>query len=405
MSSSWRSDKLDRLGSSIFSEVARWRQEASEAGLDVIDLSIGSPDLPPSSAVRQALSEAALRPESYRYPSSQGSIEFRRTAAEWLRHRFGTEVDPETEVVTLMGSQDGLAHLATAICNPGDMAIVPDPGYPIYAASLAVAGVEAAFLPLRAEGGFLPDPDSLPDGIWDKARFVLVGLPGNPIGTAAGMDVLERLVDKARRHRTLLVLDLAYSEMGYGDYRPFSVLTIPGAKEIAVEFHSMSKSFHMAGCRIGFMAGNAGAVGALKELKANIDYGVFPAVQEAAAAALREAMDDSGYAGFRGVYEERRDRFSEALSRAGWSVPKPDATMFLWAALPQPAAGAAAWSSRRFARQLLQDAGVAVVPGDAFGSEGEGYVRIALVESADRLGEAAERIGAWLKKQGLGEGR
>lgn len=393
-------DKLARLGSSIFAEVAEWRDKASAAGLDVIDLSIGSPDLPPSDRVMRALSEAALRPGSYRYPTSHGSEAFRRKAAEWMSFRFDAEVDPHHELATLMGSQDGLGHLALALCNPGDKAIVPDPGYPVYAAALAVAEVEPVYIKLRPENGFLPDPDSLPDEVWNEARFVLLGLPGNPVGAASSRELLIRLLDKCRKHNTLLVHDLAYSEMGYDGYRPESVLALPGAKGIAVEFHSMSKSFHMAGCRIGYIAGNAEAVGALRSLKANIDYGVFGAVQEAAVAALAEAMEP-GYSGFGSIYESRRNAFVQALGEAGWPVSAPAATMFVWAPVPQRGERC---SSRSFAERLLAATGVAVVPGDAFGSEGEGYVRIALVEEQDRLVEAAGRIARWLPAFWRGEG-
>ncbi|QGG55510.1 aminotransferase class I/II-fold pyridoxal phosphate-dependent enzyme [Paenibacillus sp. B01] len=386
--------KLGRLGSSVFAEVASWRSRAEASGIDVIDLSIGSPDLPPSERVMRALSEAALDPASYRYPSSHGSELFRRKAAEWMRHRFGVELDPDEELLALMGSQDGLAHLALALCEPGDAAIVPDPGYPVYAASLALAGAEPILLPLKAGNGFLPDPDLVPDEAWERARFVLLGLPGNPIGAASSRELLEALVAKCRRHGVVLVHDLAYSEMGYGGYRPISALSVPGALDVAVEFHSMSKSFHMAGCRLGFLAGSREAVGALRRLKANIDYGVFGAVQRAAAEALDEAMEP-GYSGFRHIYESRRDALVRALGEAGWPVEPPEATMFLWAAVPQPADGART-SSRRFAERLLAETGVAVVPGDAFGGEGEGYVRIALVEDEARLIEAAARIARWL---------
>ncbi|WP_127532623.1 aminotransferase class I/II-fold pyridoxal phosphate-dependent enzyme [Paenibacillus kobensis] len=401
MAKSWRSDKLGRLGSSIFSEVAQWKAEAAGAGHEVIDLGIGSPDRPPTESVRKALAEAVLKPDRYAYPSSQGSIAFRQKAAQWLRWRFGdaAAVDPETEIVTLMGSQDGLAHLAMAVCNAGDTAVVPNPGYPIYSAALALAEVQAELLPLRADNGFLPDLDAVPENVWQKAKFVLLGYPANPVTSVANAAFFERMIALAKQHGFLFVHDLAYSEMGFGGERPMSVLQFEGAKEVAVEFHSLSKSFNMAGCRIGFLAGNAVAVGALRELKANIDYGVFGAVQEAGIAALDEgmsgAMEPAGK-----LYERRRDLFIEALAAEGWNVEKPRATMFVWAPLPDmqwtlPDGGP--WNSRRVAQEMLLRAGVAVIPGDAFGSEGEGYVRIALVEEDDRLIEAARRIGRFIR--------
>ncbi|AJY73634.1 aminotransferase class I/II-fold pyridoxal phosphate-dependent enzyme [Paenibacillus beijingensis] len=398
----WRSDRLSKLGSSIFAEVGQWKDEAIAGGIDVIDLGIGSPDRPPSEHVRRILSEAALRDDSYSYPASKGSAAFRAQAAAWMKHRFGVDVDPEQEIVTLMGSQDGLAHLATALCNAGDRAIVPDPGYPIYAASLAVAGVEPIFVPLKRERGYLPDLDALPESAWEEAVFILLSFPGNPVPALANADFFRQLIDKARRFGVLIVHDLAYSELGFDGLRPPSILELEGAKETAVEFHSLSKSFNMAGCRIGFLTGNAEAVGALRELKGNIDYGVFNAVQEAGIAALEEGMNDPNYESVAPLYQRRRDCLVEALRQEGWNVPSPPATMFLWAPVPQPGeATGERWSSRRISREMLLETGVVVIPGDAFGSEGEGYVRIALVESEERLQEAARRIGEWLRKHGL----
>ncbi|EFM11616.1 aminotransferase class I and II [Paenibacillus curdlanolyticus YK9] len=396
---SWRSDKLGRLGSSIFAEVASWKSEALAAGNDVIDLGIGSPDSPPTAGVRQALSEAVLKPDRYAYPSSQGSIAFRKQAAAWLQHRFGVSVDPDRELVTLMGSQDGLAHLALAVCNPGDVAVVPNPGYPIYSAALELAGIQPELLALRADNGFLPDLDQVPEQVWEKAKFVLFGYPANPVTAVANEAFFVRMIELAKRYGFLLVHDLAYSEMGFDGVQPMSVLQLEGAKEVAVEFHSLSKSFNMAGCRIGFLAGNETAVGALRELKANIDYGVFGAVQEAGIVALQEGisgvMEPVGK-----LYQQRRDVFIAALAAEGWLIEKPKATMFVWAPLPQmqwQLPDGAEWDARRISREMLVRAGVAVIPGDAFGSEGAGFVRIALVEEEAKLLEAAKRIGRFIR--------
>lgn len=396
---SWRSSKLDRLGSSIFAEVAAWKEEAARGGMAVIDLGIGSPDRPPTEAVRKALSEAVLKTDRYAYPSSQGSLAFRQQAARWMDWRFGVTVDPQHEIVTLMGSQDGLAHLALALCDAGDQVVVPDPGYPIYSAALALAGVEPVLLPLRAENGFMPDLDAVPISVWENVKFVLLGYPANPITATADASFFERMVALAKQYGFLLVHDLAYSEMGFDGVNPMSVLQIAGAKDVAVEFHSLSKSFNMAGCRIGFLVGNQTAVGALRELKANIDYGVFGVVQEAGIVALEEGMSGAMEPVGR-LYEQRRDRFIEALAAEGWAIEKPKATMFVWAPLPQmtwsPEDGAT-WDSRRISREMLIRVGVAVIPGDAFGSEGEGFVRIALVEDEEKLLEAARRIGAFIR--------
>ncbi|MGG3305815.1 aminotransferase class I/II-fold pyridoxal phosphate-dependent enzyme [Paenibacillus lautus] len=392
----WRADKLSQIGSSIFAEVSEWKQEALQEGRDIIDLSIGSPDRGPSADIREVLSQEALKEDNYTYPGTRGIAEFREQSATWMEYRFGVNVNPDTEILALMGSQDGLSHLAQAICNPGDVAIVPNPGYPIYAGALAIAGVRPWYLPLKEEFGFVPDLDSIPEEVWAKATFILLNFPRNPIAVRADYAFFEKLVGLAKQWDVLIVHDLAYSEMGFDGYRPMSTLQVPGAIDIAVEFHSFSKSFNMAGCRIGFLAGHEEAVGALREYKSNIDFGVFKPVQIAAVHALRQAMA-SGHEeqGVASLYELRRDVLVASLAEAGWVVPKPQATMFLWARLPE-AFRDVQWSSRRFARELLLETGVAVIPGDAFGSEGEGYVRIALVQEEAALREAAQRIGKFI---------
>ncbi|WP_248930195.1 LL-diaminopimelate aminotransferase [Paenibacillus hamazuiensis] len=386
------SKRLSRLGSAIFTEMAEWKEEVRRSGVDVIDLGIGSPDRPPSARVMEALQKAVANPKAYGYPTSEGSPAFRQAVARWYQHRFQVELDAESEIVTLMGSQDGLAHLALSITDSGDVAIVPDPGYPIYSASLVLAGVEPYLLPLRADNDFLPRLESIPEDIARKAKFMLLNYPSNPLSAVAPRSFFEKLVDYARRYGLLIVHDLAYSEMAFDGFRPNSILEIEGAKEVAVEFHSLSKSFNMAGCRIAFMVGNPEAVGALKTLKSNIDYGVFAAIQEAGIAALQEDMEtDLSVAP---IYERRRDVVIDGLRSVGWEIPRPKATMFIWAPIP------AGFTSRQISREILYSAGVVVIPGDAFGAEGEGYVRIALVQEEDRLLEAVERIGRFLREKG-----
>ncbi|MEC0246747.1 aminotransferase class I/II-fold pyridoxal phosphate-dependent enzyme [Paenibacillus chitinolyticus] len=379
------STRLGSLGSAIFAEVAQWRREAEERGVDVIDLGIGSPDLPPSPRVIEALAEAVKNPQAYGYPGSEGTPEFRRAAAGWMHRRFGVALDPQREVLALMGSQDGLAHLAMALCNPGDTALVPDPGYPIYAASLVLAGVQPVLMPLKESNGFLPQLESIPPETAEKASFLLLSYPGNPIPEAADRAFYEKALAFAERYDLLIVHDLAYSELAFEGYKPMSILELDGAKKRAVEFHSLSKSFNMAGCRIAFLAGNAEAVDALRRLKSNIDYGVFLPVQQAAVVALEE--ETSFPSSISAVYEQRRDALVDGLRRIGWHVPRPKATMFVWAKIPQ------GWTSRHISQEILERAGVAVIPGDAFGAEGEGYVRIALVQPEERLREAVSRIG------------
>lgn len=389
------SNRLQLLGSAIFSEVGQWKREAEAAGHDIIDLGIGSPDRPPSERVMEALAGAARNPANYGYPTSEGTLAFRSAVARWYEFRFGIELNPELEVTTLMGSQDGLAHLAMAVADPGDIAIVPDPGYPIYSASLVLAGVTPYLLPLRAENGFLPKLAEIPERTAASAKFILLNYPSNPLSAVADFGFYEELVDFAKRHGMLIVHDAAYSEMAFDGFRPRSVLEVPGAKEIAVEFHSLSKSFNMAGCRLAFLVGNKEAVGALRTLKSNIDYGVFAAVQEAGIAALDDQMAGSGWE-VASVYERRRNIVVDGLREVGWNVPKPKATMFLWAPIPP------GWTSRQISREILLSVGVVVIPGDAFGEQGQGFVRIALVQEEERLAEAVRRIGRFLHDRGVG---
>ncbi len=388
------SKRLDQLGSAIFTEVELWKLEAHKLGRDIIDLGIGSPDLPPSLSVVEALQHAVGDRANYHYPSSEGSLAFRTMAAEWLLWRFGVVVNPDDEILTLMGTQDGLAHLALATCDPGDIALVPDPGYPIYAGGLALAGVEPYYMPLKSENSYLPRLDLIPPDVVNKAKFMLLNYPSNPLAAVADLSFFEEVVLYGRKHDLLIVHDLAYCEMTFDGFRPPSILSVPGAKDIAVEFHSLSKSFNMAGCRIGFLAGRRDVVQALRRLKGNIDYGVFKAIQLAGIVALEEDMkaENSSVAA---IYERRRDMFIEQLKLAGWDspLPKPKATMFVWAPIPT------GWTSRQISREILLMTGVVVIPGDAFGQEGEGFVRIALVQEDARLVEAANRIGSFLRGQ------
>jgi LL-diaminopimelate aminotransferase len=390
------SQRLAELGSAIFAEVAEWKEQVKSKGIDIIDLGIGSPDQPPSAIIIEALVQAVRNPNNYGYPTSEGSLRFREAVARWYQYRFAVELNPHHEILALMGSQDGLAHLAMAIADPGDLAIVPDPGYPIYAASLVLAGVNSYCLPLRAEHGFLPKLDEIPVEIANQAKFILLNYPSNPLSAIADRAFFERLVAFAIKHSIIIVHDLAYSEMTFDGFEPVSILQIPGAKEIAVEFHSLSKSFNMAGCRLAFMVGNPNVVQALRTLKANIDYGVFIAVQEAGIAALEEDMSNGDSVAAQ--YERRRNLVISGLENAGWNIPLPKATMFIWAPIPS------GWTSRQIAREILFATGVVVIPGDAFGAEGEGYVRIALVQNEERLSEAVARIGRFLQeKSGLDE--
>jgi LL-diaminopimelate aminotransferase len=385
------SKKLEQLGSAIFAEIAGWKEEVRRRGLEIIDLGIGSPDRPPSERIIHALRDAVTKPENYSYPSSEGSKRFRSAVARWYKHRFAVDVDSDSEVLTLMGSQDGLAHLALSLINPGDTVIVPNPGYPIYAASLVLAGAVPYTVPLRPGNDYLPELDKIPVNIAKQAKLMILNYPSNPLSAVADRDFFECAVAFARKHEIIIAHDLAYSEMAFDGWQPLSILEVEGAKEVAVEFHSLSKSFNMAGCRIGFLVGNHTVIKALRTLKANIDYGVFLAVQEAGIAALEEDMESSQSVA--AIYQRRRDIVIEGLKNVGWSITAPKATMFIWAPIPK------GWSSRQISREILFSAGVVVIPGDAFGSEGEGFVRIALVQEEEKLLEAVKKIGQFLESQ------
>ena len=378
-------NKMQYFSSSIFTEIADYKSRLIAEGRDIIDLSIGSPDLPPPSHVREALLEAAGNPDIYQYGDFYGSTALRTAFADWFSDRFGgVQLDPQTEVTLLIGSQDGLAHLPLALLDPGDLMLLPDPSYPAYFHGARLASAEIHWMPLLQKNDYLPDFSAIPEEVARKAKLMVLAQPGNPIPAIADEHFFQEALEFCRKHEILLIHDLAYSELSFDDYRPISILQMPGAKDIAVEFHSMSKSFSMAGARIGYCVGNPEIVGALRSLKGNIDYGVFRAVQHAATVALRG--DQSYTREMSRVYADRRDALLDELAKFGWVIPKPYATMFVWAKIPVE------MSSREFAFRLIDEAGVAVVPGEAFGAHGQGHVRIALVQPAERLREAARRI-------------
>jgi len=383
------SEKVAQLTTGVFMEVAGRKQEALQKGKDVIDLSVGSPDLPPPSFVIDTLIEYAKDTSKYGY-TLKGITEFHDAVCYFYRNRYGVELDAEKEVLQLMGSQDGLAHLATAIINPGDYVLVPDPGYPIYEASVSLAEGTIYPMPLTAENQFLPQLNQIPEDVLKKTKMMIISYPGNPVTALANEEFFKEVIEFAKKHHILVVHDFAYSELIFDHHPQISFMSIPGAKEVGIEFNSLSKTFNMAGCRIGYVVGNTEALNILATLKSHIDYGIFYPIQKAAEKALM--ADPAILSEQVKEYEARRDALLSGLAKAGWEVPKSAATMFVWAKIP------AGWKSREFAYELIDKAGVAVVPGDAFGKEGEGYVRMALVQPAERLREAAKRIQEFLQK-------
>ncbi|MDF2789876.1 MAG: aminotransferase [Neobacillus sp.] len=381
------SKKVQKLSASIFQEVADLKRQALNRGLDVIDLSVGSPDLPPPAFVVEELVKYASNTANYGY-TLKGIPEFHEAVSFFYQQRYAVDIDPEKEVLQLMGSQDGLAHLATAIINPGDYVLVPDPGYPIYEASVTIAGGVLYPYALLAENNFLPILDEIPVHILENTKMMILSYPGNPVTALADRCFFEKVIDFAKSHNILVVHDFAYSELIYDNHPQISFMSVPGAKEVGIEFNSLSKTFNLAGCRIGYAVGNEQALNILGTFKSQIDYGVFYPIQKAAIAALT-----SDYALLKDQvkeYELRRDTLMAGLEKSGWQLTKSPATMFLWAKIPD------GWKSRKFANELINQAGVAVIPGDAFGKQGEGYVRIALVQPPERLSEAAARIHEFL---------
>ncbi|XJZ26636.1 LL-diaminopimelate aminotransferase [Bacillota bacterium Lsc_1132] len=381
------SNKVQCMTASIFQEVADRKHEAIKRGVDVIDLSVGSPDFSPPSYVVDTLVKYAMDPTKYGY-TLKGTAEFHEAVCYFYKQRYGVDLEPTAEVLQLMGSQDGLAHLATAFINPGEYVLVPDPGYPIYEENVVLAGGSVYAMPLLAENRFLPQLDEIPEEILVKTKMMIISYPGNPVTALADVDFFKQVVAFAKKHNILVVHDFAYSELIFDENPQISFMSVPGAKEVGIEFNSLSKTFNMAGCRIGYVVGNPQALAILDSLKSHVDYGVFYPIQKAATVAL--TSDFTVLQQQVEEYEIRRDALISGLVQSGWQVTKSPATMFVWAKIP------AGWTSRQFAFELIDQAGVAVVPGDAFGKLGEGYVRVALVQPKERLEEAASRIHQFL---------
>jgi LL-diaminopimelate aminotransferase len=380
-----KAERLRQLPPYLFAEIDRLKAEMIAKGVDVINLGVGDPDLPTPSHIIDKLAETAKDPANHQYPSYSGMNDFRVSTAKWYKTRFGVDLDPLSEVLTLIGSKEGIAHLPLAYINPGDLALIPSPAYPVYHIATMFAGGESWFMPLLKKNKFLPDLDAIPADVAKRARLMFINYPNNPTGATAERDFFERVVQFAKEYDIIVCHDAAYTEMGFDGYLPMSFLEVPGAKDVGIEFHSLSKTYNMTGWRLGFVVGNSEIVGGLGQIKSNIDSGAFNAVQWAGIAALEG--DQTPVLEMQNIYQERRDILIAGLKQAGLETETPKATFYVWCSTPK------GYSSKEFTSLLLREAGIVTTPGSGFGEPGEGYVRLALTVSKERIKEAVERIG------------
>jgi LL-diaminopimelate aminotransferase len=378
--------RLGLLPPYLFAELDRLKKEVQQRGVDVISLGIGDPDLPTPAHIVARLQAAAADPVNHRYPDYEGLERYRAAAAGWYRRRFEVKLDPAREVCALLGSKEGIANFPTAVVDPGDIVLIPDPGYPVYYSGCVFNGGEPYFMLLAKHNGFLPDLGAVPAEVARRAKLMWINYPNNPTAATAERAFLKDAVDFCLKHDIILAHDFAYSEIAFDGYRAPSVLEIDGARECAVEFHSLSKTYSMTGWRVGFVVGNAAAVGAIGKVKTNIDSGVFQAVQEAAIAALEGGEETLRE--YCAIYQKRRDLMVDAVRGLGLECAKPRATFYIWAEVPK------GYTSVSFTERVLKETGVVVTPGSGFGKGGEGFVRFSLTVANERLQEAVERIKA-----------
>jgi LL-diaminopimelate aminotransferase len=381
--------RLDAVPPYLFAELERKIEDRQRAGIDVISLGIGDPDLPTPDAVIDAMAEGIREPSTHQYPSNRGTADFRAAAARFYRERFGVELDPEKEVLPVLGGKEGVAHIALACLDPGDVCLAPDPGYPPYTSGPVFAGAEVHYLPLREENGFWPELDAIPVDILQRANLLFLNYPNNPTGATAEIEQFATAVELAQANDLIVVHDSAYSEISFDGYRAPSFLETPGAKEVGVEIFSLSKGWNMTGWRTALIAGNAEVVEHYRHLKTNLDSGMFEALQRVTAAALTEARGFPGE--MSAVYERRRDLVAAGLRAIGLEVEPPKATPYFWVRVPE------GYTSASFAELVLEEAAVVVAPGPSYGPSGEGFVRISLTVADDRLEEAVRRIESSLR--------
>ena len=376
--------RLKRLPPYLFAEIDRVKRSLVAEGKDIIDLGVGDPDLPTPPNIIEAHYRAAQNPENQKYALDYGMAELRRAVASWYAKRFGVMLDPDSEILPLIGSKEGIGHIPLAFINPGDTALIPDPAYPVYKGGTIFAGGEPFMLPLLEENGFIPDLDLIPADVAVGAKLIFLNYPNNPTAATCDITFFDRVVKFAAAHEIIVCHDAAYTELSFEGYRPSSFLQAGGAKALGIEFHSLSKTYNMTGWRIGFAVGNADIIKGLSTVKSNLDSGIFGAIQMAGVEALTGPQDC--IAEHNRIYRERRDVLVDGLNAIGWKVEKPRATFYVWAPVPGN------HTSASMAKLLLEKAAIVATPGNGLGGHGEGYIRFALTRSKERIGEAVERI-------------
>ncbi len=377
--------RLERIPPYLFAELGRKRDELVGKGVDIINIGVGDPDHPTPAHIVQAMHEAIDDSSTHNYPPYQGTKDYRKAVVDWMERRFGiTGLNPDTEVVSSIGSKEAIHNTSLAFVEPGDYTLIPDPGYAVYRTSTIFAGGEPYAIPLKAENNFLPDLNTISEEVARKAKLLWINYPNNPTGALATLEFFEELVDYCRQYDILLCHDHAYSEMAYDGYKPPSVLQVEGAKDVAIEFHSLSKSYNMTGWRVGFVVGNALGIKGLSQVKTNVDSGVFKAIQRAAIAGFKTTHEELQE--IMSVYQNRRNIIVEGLRSLGWPIEPPKATLYVWVPVPK------GYSSTEFVTLLLDKCGIIVPPGNGYGAAGEGFFRIALTVADERMQEAIQRM-------------
>ncbi|AFY83685.1 pyridoxal phosphate-dependent aminotransferase [Oscillatoria acuminata] len=377
--------RLEKIPPYLFAEIDRKRHELIAKGIDIINMGVGDPDKPTPTHILQAMHAAIEDPATHNYPPYQGTQEFREAAVQWMEKRFGVKgLDPDQEIVSSIGSKEAIHNTFLAFVEPGDYTLIPDPGYPVYRSSTLFAGGEPYVMPLTPEREFLPDLEAIPEAVARQTKLLWINYPSNPTGAIASLEFFEKLVAFCRKHDILLCHDHAYAEMAYDGYKPPSVLEVPGAKDVTLEFHSLSKAYNMTGWRIGFAVGNAKGIQGLRQVKSNVDSGVFKAIQRAAIAGFSTTEEE--LQSVISVYQNRRDILIQGLQSLGWPISPPKATLYVWTPVPP------GYSSSEFVTLLLEKCGIIVPPGNGYGAAGEGFFRIALTLTEERIMEGIHRM-------------